>query len=150
MDVLLGVLFKSNQKQCHFLKARRVWKDNPGICVCVCVCTHKYMCMLTYFYTYVLRACSLLVWSWIWVEWGFPGGASGKEPACQCGRYLRHRFDPWVRKITWRRAWQPAQVFLPGESHGQRSLEGYSPWGLKVKDRTEAEVYSLELEAGEL
>ena len=92
----------------------------------------------------------MLVWSWIWVEWGFPGGASGKEPACQCGRYLRHRFDPWVRKITWRRAWQPAQVFLPGESHGQRSLEGYSPWGLKVKDRTEAEVYSLELEAGEL
>ena len=79
MDVLLGVLFKSNQKQCHFLKARRVWKDNPGIRVCVCVCTHKYMCMLTYFYTYVLRACSMLVWSWIWVEWGFPGGASGKD-----------------------------------------------------------------------
>ena len=105
--------------------------------VCVCVCTHKYMCMLTYFYTYVLRACSLLVWSWIWVEWGFPGGASGKEPACQCGRYLRHRFDPWVRKITWRRAWQPAQVFLPGESHGQRSLAGYDSLGCKESDMIE-------------
>ena len=33
-------------------------------------------------------------------------------------------FDPWVRKIPWRRAWQPTPVFLPGESHGQRSLAG--------------------------
>ena len=40
-------------------------------------------------------------------------------------------FDPWVRKIIWRRAWDPTQVFLPGESHRQWSLEGYSPWGLK-------------------
>ena len=37
------------------------------------------------------------------------------------------RFDPWVRKIPWRRAWQPTPVFFPGESHGQRSLDGYSP-----------------------
>jgi len=36
-------------------------------------------------------------------------------------------FDPWVRKIPWSRKWQPTPVFLPGESHGQRSLEGYSP-----------------------
>ena len=105
MDVLLGVLFKSNQKQCHFLKARRVWKDNPGICVCVCVCTHKYMCMLTYFYTYVLRACSMLVWSWIWVEWGFPGGCSGKEPACQFRR-LRDKGSI------------PGSGRSPGEGHG--------------------------------
>ena len=39
--------------------------------------------------------------------------------------------DPWVRNIPWRRAWQPTPVFLPGESHGQRSLEGYSPRGRK-------------------
>ena len=58
---------------------------------------------------------------------GFPGGASGKEPACQCRRYKRNRFGPWVGKIPWRRAWQPPPVFLPGESHGQRSLVGYSP-----------------------
>jgi len=40
-------------------------------------------------------------------------------------------FDPWVRKTPWRRKWQPTPVFLPGESHGQRSLAGYSPWGHK-------------------
>ena len=49
----------------------------------------------------------------------------------------RHGFDPWVGKIPWRRAWQPAPVFLPGESHGQRSLAGYSSWGLKETDTTE-------------
>ena len=54
-----------------------------------------------------------------------PGGASGKEPICQCRRHKRHGFDPWVG----RRAWQPIPVLLPGESHGQRSLVGYSPWG---------------------
>ena len=48
---------------------------------------------------------------------------SGKESACQC---RRPGFNPWVRKITWRRKWQPAPVFLPGESYGQRSLVGYS------------------------
>ena len=41
-------------------------------------------------------------------------------------------FDPWVGKIPWRRAWQPTPVFLPEESHGQRSLAGYSPWGCRV------------------
>ena len=43
----------------------------------------------------------------------------------------RHGFDSWVGKIPWRRKWQPTPVFLPGESHGQRSLVGYSPWGCK-------------------
>ena len=65
---------------------------------------------------------------------GFPGGASGEECACQCRRHRRHRFDPWVGKIPWRRAWKPTPVFLPGESHGQRSLAGYSPWGCKELD----------------
>ena len=60
---------------------------------------------------------------------GFPGGAHGKESAWQCRRHKRHRFDPWVGKIPWRRAWQPTPVFLPGEFHGQRSLVDYSPWG---------------------
>ena len=40
-------------------------------------------------------------------------------------------FNPWVGKIPWRRKWQPTVVFLPGESLGQRSLEGCSPWGCK-------------------
>ena len=46
-------------------------------------------------------------------------------------------FNPWVRKIPWRRKWQPTPVFLPGESHGQRSLAGYSLWGWKESDMTE-------------
>ena len=66
---------------------------------------------------------------------GFPGCASGKEPACQCRRHKRCRFDPWVRKIPWRRAWQPTPVFLPGESHGQRSLVGYGPRVTKSQTR---------------
>ena len=39
--------------------------------------------------------------------------------------------DPWVGKTPWRRKWHPTLIFLPGESHGQRSLAGYSPWGHK-------------------
>ena len=68
---------------------------------------------------------------------GFPGSSSGKEPACQCRRLERRGFNPWVRKIPWRRKWQPAPVFLPGKSHGQRSLAGYSTWGCKESDTTE-------------
>ena len=44
----------------------------------------------------------------------------------------RPEFNPWVRKIPWRRKWQPAAVFLPGEFHGWRSLVGSSPWGHRV------------------
>ena len=69
---------------------------------------------------------------------GVPGGASGKEPTCQCRRHKRHRFNPWVRKIPWRRAWQPTPVSLPEESHGQRNLVGYSAWGYEESNMTEA------------
>ena len=55
-----------------------------------------------------------------------PRWLNGKESACQCRRC---GFDPWVGKSLWRKKWQPTLVFLPGKSHGQRSLEGYSPWG---------------------
>ena len=55
---------------------------------------------------------------------GFPGCASGKELTCLCRKHKRCTFDPWVRKIPWRRTWQPTPVSLPGESHGQRSLVG--------------------------
>ena len=71
----------------------------------------------------------------IYTPRGFPGGASGKEPACQC---RRHGFDPRIRKIPWRRKWPPIPVFLPGESRGQRSLEGYDSWGCKESEMTEA------------
>ena len=51
----------------------------------------------------------------------------------QCGR---PRFDPWVGKILWRRKWQSTPGLLPGKSHGQSSLVGYSPWGHKELDTT--------------
>ena len=69
---------------------------------------------------------------------GFPGGASGKEPTSQYRRLIRHGFDPWVGKISWRKAWQPTPVFLHRELRGQRGLVGYSPWGPKESDVTEA------------
>ena len=53
---------------------------------------------------------------------------SFKESACQCRRC---RFNPWIRKIPRSRKWQTTPVFLPGKSHGQKSLLGYSPWGRK-------------------
>ena len=46
-------------------------------------------------------------------------------------------FDPWVKKIPWRRKWQPAPVFLSGKFHGQRSLEGCNPWGRKESNMIE-------------
>ena len=49
------------------------------------------------------------------VTLGFPGGAIGKEAACQCRRHNKHEFDPWVRKIPRRRTWQPTPIWLPGQ-----------------------------------
>ena len=54
---------------------------------------------------------------------GFPRWLSGKEPACQCRGCRRLGFDPWVRKIPWRRKWQPTPIFLPGEFHRERSRQ---------------------------
>ena len=63
---------------------------------------------------------------------GLPWLLSGKEFTCNaedaCGR---HGFGPWVRKIPWRRKWQPTSVFLPENFHEQKNLAGYSPWGHK-------------------
>ena len=63
------------------------------------------------------------------ILFGFPGGSDGK--ASSYIQYRRAGFDPWVGKIPWRRKWQHTPVFLPGKSHGQRSLAGCSPWGHK-------------------
>ena len=54
-----------------------------------------------------------------------------------CLQCERPRFNPCLRKIPWRKEWQPAAVFLPGEFHGQMSLAGYSPWDCKESDTTE-------------
>ena len=60
---------------------------------------------------------------------GLPSSTSRKEPACLCSRCKRLGFDPCVGKIPWRMKGQPTPGFLPGESHGQKSLAGYSPRG---------------------
>ena len=59
---------------------------------------------------------------------GLPWWLRDKKFACSCRRF---GFDPWLVKIPWKRKWQPTPVFLPGKSHGQRSLVGYSPWDCK-------------------
>ena len=68
-----------------------------------------------------LGSSSLAIWGKVLPWW-----LSDKESSCQCRRY---RFDPWDRKIPWRRKWQPPLVFLLGKSHGERSLASYSPRG---------------------
>ena len=77
---------------------------------------------------------SLVVWNVPETLGLVPDGSAGKESACSVGDT---DFDTWVRKIPWRRKWQPTPVFLPGKSHVQRSLAGYSPRGCKESDMTE-------------
>ena len=74
---------------------------------------------------------------------GLPRWHSGKESACNAGN--RHRFLSWVGKIPWRRKQQPTPVFLPGESHGQGSLVGYSPWVHKELNTTELCMHASHL-----
>ena len=98
------------------------------MCVYIYICIYIY-CM--YFYYIHIN--------------GLPWWLSDKEPTYQC-----RRRNPWVGKIPWRKKWQPTSVFLPGKSHGQRSLAGYSPWGCKrvghdlaTKQRTNIHKYMI-------
>ena len=77
------------------------------------VCIHMFMC--------------------IYIYMSFPCGSDGKSVSLQGGR---PRFSPWVKKIPWRRKWQPTPVLLPGKLHGWRNLVGYSLWGCKELDTT--------------
>ena len=86
--------------------------------------------------------------STVWI----PRWLSGKEFACQCRRCRRRSFDPWVRKISWSRKWQPTLVSFPGKFYGQGGLACYSSWGRKESDTTkwlnwtELNMYSWALE----
>ena len=71
---------------------------------------------------------------------GFPKWCSGKESTCQCRRHKRCRVYLWTGKSPWSRKWQPTPVFLPGESLGQKSLVGCSPWCCKELDTTEHKI----------
>ena len=81
-----------------------------------------------------------------WTPPGLPRWLSGKEYACQCRRFRRLGFDPWVGKVPWRRKSNPLQYSCLENPHGERSLVGYSPRGRKEWDTTEhstaAAVYS--------
>ena len=68
---------------------------------------------------------------------GFPGGSVGKESTCNAGDAGEGVLIPGSRRYPGGGKWQPTAVFLPGKSHGQRSLVGYSPEGLKESDKTE-------------
>ena len=71
------------------------------------------------------------------IDQGFPGGASDKEPACQCRRLKRYEFNSWVRNIPWRREWQLTPIFLSGKSNGQGYVVGYGHGAAKQLDNTE-------------
>ena len=61
--------------------------------------------------------------------WAAQAALAVKNLPANAGDIKGGGFDPWVGKIPWRRKWQPTPILLPGESHGQRSLAGYIPWG---------------------
>ena len=85
--------------------------------------------MLVVYYIWFLFYYSHLVY-YIW----FPSGSDDKESAYNSGDSGSF---PGSGRCSWRREWPPTPVFLPGESHGQRTLMGYSPWGCKESDTTE-------------
>ena len=88
----------------------------------------------------VCPSCGPRIWSQLWA---FSRGTYGKESTSQCRRCKRQWSDPWMGKIPWRRKWHPSPVCLPGESHGQRSLLGYRPWGpSRVHDRSDTHGWS--------
>ena len=67
--------------------------------------------------------------------YGFSMWSRGIEFTCKCRRCKRYKFDPWAGKMPWSWKRQPTPVFMPGESHGQRSLVGYSPWDRRELDK---------------
>ena len=84
-----------------------------------------------------VRFCNLSLIAHLCLFLGFPGGTSSKEFTFWYRSHKRCMFHSWVRKISWRRKWQPTPVFLRGKSHGRWNLVGYSPWSPKELDTTE-------------
>ena len=80
--------------------------------ICVLIGVYQSQCVFFFFFLFLLPH-----------YLGLPQWVSGQESTCQCRRC---KFDPWVRKIPQKRKWQPTPIFLPGKSHGQRSLDGHS------------------------
>ena len=80
-----------------------------------------------------LRVLLVTIYGWLFPWARLPWWLSGKESTCQCRRC---GFEPRVKKIPWRRKWQPIPVFLPEKPYRLRSLAGYSPWVSKDSDMT--------------
>ena len=74
---------------------------------------------------------------------GYLGAAVVKNPPANAEDAKRYWFNPWFRKIPWRRIWQPAPIFLPGKFHGQRNLAGYRACGCRKLNRTRATSSSI-------
>ena len=99
------------------------------------VLSYVHLCVPTYECMYVCLYVSIYLQ-------GLARWLSGKESACQCRRWKRCRFDPWLGRIPWSRKWQPTPVFLPENFPGQRSLVGEGSRGHKELDMTN--THSLE------
>ena len=97
-----------------------------------------YIYIYIYMYIYIYTE-ELICWV-IWLTLGFSSDAVVKNLPANAGDSRDVGLIPRVRKIPWRRKWQPAPLFLPGESHGQWSLVGYSPWGRKESNMTEQPI----------
>ena len=112
------------------------WTDILNYNIIQCIC---FLWLVLSNVFYLGNLCQVIK-TFIWVfkkvlpPLGFPGGSEVKASAWNAGD---PGFDPWVGKIPWRRKWQPTPVLLPGESHGGRSLVGYSPWSHKESDTTD-------------
>ena len=100
---------------------------SQGLWTCASFCLGYSLCRLSYDF-----CC-----------FSFSDSANGKESTCQCRRCKRRRLNPWVGKIPWRRKWQPTPEFFPGKFHGQRSLAGCSPWGLRESVMTQWDLQFL-------
>ena len=91
-------------------------------------CFGVFHCLLWHWCFWRVQTSYFAEYTSIWVGLMSPWASQViKNLPANARRHKRPGFDPWVGKISWRRAWQPTQVFFPGESHGQKSLVGYSP-----------------------
>ena len=104
-------------------------------------------------FTCEMDFCAYFLDAGMWFVHVLPRCLSSKEFTCQCRNSRRLWYDPWVGKIPWRRKWQTTSVFLLVYSHAQKSLVGYSPWGLEELQRTvwlstHTQVLSMESATG--
>ena len=107
----------------------------PGFCLLVCG-TIKGLKEQTVYYKHYCYVHCFSLWITVLVHGGY--GASLVAQTVKCLPAMGGPgFDSWVGKIPWRRKWQSTPALLPGKSHRQRSLIGYSPWGHKELDTTE-------------